>query len=311
MNNQEIIQKLYRKTGTDAAVLQDPGVAHLAVDYNEVLSSRLVPGLVMDVTEQKKGIRADIIVKEGTIIEKMVHLCFGVIAETGVQKIVMNIDAQKNSRISVLAHCIFPNALDLEHIMEAEIKIAEGAEYSYLEKHVHGPEGGIKVYPKAAVSLGERARFKSEFELIRGRVGLVDIDYTTVCGAESVLEMTTRVNGSGDDIIKVKETGHLAGEYARGALTSKIALRDYAKAEIYNKMTATAAYARGHVDCKEIVQDNAQATAIPIVEVNHPKAHITHEAAIGSVDSKQLQTLMSRGLTEDDAVELIIEGLLE
>jgi Fe-S cluster assembly scaffold protein SufB len=75
-------------------------------------------------------------------------------------------------------------------------------------------------------------------------------------------------------------------------------------------LTADAAFARGHVDCKEIVQDNGVATAVPIVEVHHPKAHITHEAAIGSVDSKQLETLMSRGLSEDDAVELIINGLL-
>ena len=48
---------------------------------------------------------------------------------------------------------------------------------------------------------------------------------------------------------------------------------------------------------------------MPVVEVNHPLAHITHEAAIGSVDSKQLQTLMSRGLDEDEATDLIIEGL--
>ena len=66
----------------------------------------------------------------------------------------------------------------------------------------------------------------------------------------------------------------------------------------------------GHVDCKEIIQDNGTASATPIVEVKHPKAHITHEAAIGSVDSKQLETLMARGLSEDEAVELIIEGLL-
>jgi hypothetical protein len=46
------------------------------------------------------------------------------------------------------------------------------------------------------------------------------------------------------------------------------------------------------------------------VEVTHPLAHVTHEAAIGSVDSKQLQTLMSRGLDEDAATDLIIEGLL-
>ena len=49
---------------------------------------------------------------------------------------------------------------------------------------------------------------------------------------------------------------------------------------------------------------------MPIVEVNHPKAHVTHEAAIGSVDNKQLETLMSRGLTEEEAVDLIVEGLL-
>jgi Fe-S cluster assembly scaffold protein SufB len=44
--------------------------------------------------------------------------------------------------------------------------------------------------------------------------------------------------------------------------------------------------------------------------VNHPKAHVTHEAALGSVDRKQLETLMARGLTEDEASETIIAGLL-
>jgi Fe-S cluster assembly scaffold protein SufB len=310
MDNQEIIQRLYRNTETDVTVLQDPDVAHLTIDYNEVLSSRLVPGLIMDVKELEDGIKADITVEEGTVIEKDVHLCFGVIAKTGVQRIVMNVAVQKNAKMKVLAHCIFPNAVDLKHIMDANITIDDGAEYSYFERHIHGPAGGIEVYPKAVVTLGKKARFKTEFELVKGRVGLIDIDYETNCGEESVLEMTARINGSGDDIIKIRETGHLTGEHARGALTTKIAVRDTARAEVYNKMTATAAYARGHVDCKEIVQDKGTATAIPIVEVNHPKAHITHEAAIGSVDSKQLQTLMSRGLTEDEAVELIIEGLL-
>ncbi len=37
---------------------------------------------------------------------------------------------------------------------------------------------------------------------------------------------------------------------------------------------------------------------------------MTHEAAIGSVDTKQLETLMARGLDEDAASELIIQGLL-
>ena len=62
-------------------------------------------------------------------------------------------------------------------------------------------------------------------------------------------------------------------------------MQDDAVAEVYNSLAANAAGARGHVDCKEIVQGRAVAKAVPIVEVNHPRAHITHEAAIGSVDS--------------------------
>jgi len=125
------------------------------------------------------------------------------------------------------------------------------------------------------------------------------------------MELTARVSGRGTDEIKLNESGRLIGEAARGVLTSYIAVREDARAEVRNTLTATAPYARGHVDCKEIVQDRAVATAVPVVEVLNPKAHVTHEAAIGSVDSKQLQTLMSRGLTEEKAVDLIIQGLLE
>ncbi|OYT58702.1 hypothetical protein B6U81_07425 [Thermoplasmatales archaeon ex4484_30] len=171
-------------------------------------------------------------------------------------------------------------------------------------------EGGIKVYPKASVELDKKARFKTTFELIHGRVGKLDIDYSVVGKEESVMDLMSKVSGRGNDEIKIKEEGNLIGKKARGVLTSRVAVRENARAEVYNVMRATAPYARGHVDCKEIIQDNGIATAIPIVEVKHPKAHITHEAAIGSVDTKQLETLMSRGLSEEEAVDLIIEGLL-
>lgn len=302
--------KLIQETDTNPNILKDPKTAHVVLDRNKVLSRNTVPGLEVDLKELKEGLRASIKVREGVRIAKTVHLCFGMMPEKGTQRIEMKVNLEKNSRLSVLAHCVFPNAVDVRHIMNAEITIGGGADYSYVEKHVHSPEGGVKVIPKAVVHLGPDARFKTDFELLKGRVGLIDIDYETHCDARSVMEMTAKINGSADDVIKVNETGHLNGEGARGVLTSKIAVRDRARAEIRNTLTASAPFARGHVDCKEIVQDNATATAVPIVEVRHPKAHITHEAAIGSVDAKQLQTLLSRGLSEDDAVELIIQGLL-
>jgi hypothetical protein len=194
--------------------------------------------------------------------------------------------------------------------MDADIRVGKNAEYVYLERHVHGEEGGVEVVPRARVLLEEGARFRTDFELIKGRVGSIDIDYDAECRARSVLEMSARVSGTGRDRIKIHEKARLVGAHARGVLTTNIAVRQQAQAEILNTLLAEAPYARGHVDCKEIVQDEARARAVPIVEVKHPKAHVTHEAAIGSVDKKQLETLLAHGLDEDAATDLIIEGLL-
>ncbi|MBN1550564.1 SufD family Fe-S cluster assembly protein [bacterium] len=292
------------------AVMHDPGAARLVIDLNKVMDKNAVPGLEVFPEEHSEGVNVKIILRKDTIVEKPVHLCFGVSHQTAVQKINMDVTIETGAKIDIIAHCIFPDSKDVQHIMDAVIRLGEGARYSYFEKHIHNPMGGIQVYPKARIFVGKSARFKTDFELIRGRVGIIDIDYEIECEDNSSLEMTAKVSGKADDVIKIRETGLLKGRSSRGVLNSRVAVRDFAVAHIYNKLTATAPYARGHVDCKEIIQDNASASAIPIVEVKHPKAHITHEAAIGSVDNKQLETLMARGLTEDQAVELIIDGLL-
>ena len=301
---------LLASLGEFGAHLKGDDVAHLEVHANEVVGSHLVPGLEIDVEELADGIEAHIHLLAGVRIANPVHLCFGLLPEEGLQHIVMQVDVEAGAYAAVQAHCTFPNAVDITHKMDATVNIAAGATYEYFERHLHGREGGVLVVPKTRVRLGEGARFKTEFELIKGRAGVIDFDYEATCEAHSILEMVTRIIGRGDDAITIRETAHLLGEGARAVLNSYLALKDEARAKVYNTLRASAPYARGHVDCREIVQGRAQARAVPVVEVDHPLAHVTHEAAIGGVDSKQLQTLMSRGLSEDRATDLIIEGLL-
>lgn len=47
-----------------------------------------------------------------------------------------------------------------------------------------------------------------------------------------------------------------------------------------------------------------------IVIVRNKPARVTHEAAIGSGSRKELETLMARGLSEEEAVDIIIRGIL-
>jgi uncharacterized protein len=304
-----VVAELYREATIDHSQVVGDDVARLVVNHGEVVEAHGVEGITLDVREIADGVDIHFVVEKGAVIAKPVHLCFGMLPEQGLQKIVMAVDVRPGARVSVQAHCVFPNAVDVVHAMDAVISIGAGGDYRYFERHVHGA-GGIRVVPKARITVGEGARFSTEFELVKGPVGTIDIDYEIEALAHSVVDMLARIRGCGDDVIRIREAARLTGSYARGVLTSKIALRDRARADIFNEMTGAAAFARGHVDCKEIIQGEAIGRAVPIVEVHHPQAHITHEAAIGSVDTKQLETLMSRGLSEEEAADVIIAGLL-
>lgn len=311
MTDNSLIDALYDSIGVNPHALRgDPSIARIEIHHNKVLGMHLVPGLEVDAEETEDGIDARIRVLAGTSIDKPVQICFGMIPPTGLQRIVLDVEIEEDARAAFLAHCTFPFAREVRHEMDARITLRPGAQYAYVERHVHGPDGGVVVVPRTRARVCEGARYRTDFELIRGRVGEIDIDLEGICEAHALMEVQARISGSREDRITIRENGLLEGEHSRGVLVTHIAVRDSARAEVYNTLTANAPFARGHVDCKEIVQGEAVARAVPIVEVNHPKAHVTHEAAIGSVDSKQLETLMSRGLTEDEAVDLIIQGLL-
>ncbi len=308
--NLQIVDDLYRSLGPELRHAVNDDEAHIEIHQNRVVGCHLVPGLQVDAKELNDGVEAKILLEKNTRLVKPVRICFGVLPENGRQNVVLDIALQENTAGQFRAYCTFPNARKVEHRMNAVINIEPGADYSYTEHHVHGPHGGVLVMPKAHVVIGNGARFRTEFKLLQGRVGEMDIDYELDCYANAVFEMLAAVNGKANDRITIHESGRLLGEYSRGALTTHIAVRNQASAEVYNTLIAEAPYARGHVDCKEIIQDQGKAKAVPIVEVRHPKAHVTHEAAIGSVDSKQLETLMSRGLNEEEAIDLIIAGML-
>ena len=91
---------------------------------------------------------------------------------------------------------------------------------------------------------------------------------------------------------------------------TRVAVRDRATSEIYTTAEGNAPGAVGHMDCTEIVRGDAVARNVPVVVVRNDQARVTHEAAIGSVGMKQLETLMARGLDEQEAVDVIVLGML-
>lgn len=306
INENKILKELLSYSGLHKV---SPDIAHIEIHGNKVLGANLVDGLLVKSESFSEGVNIIIeVVKE---IKNPVRFCFGLIPENGIQKININTTIKEKASAIFFATCTFPNAKNIQHIMNAKITVEKNASLKYFERHIHGPEGGVTIIPVTEVYVKENARYSTEFELIKGAAGVIELDYKAEVEKEGVVDMKARIFGRLKDKIHIKESAHLIGEKSVGVLTSHIAIKDEANATVENEVIADAPFARGHVDCKEIVQGKAMARAVPVVQVNNPKAHVTHEAAIGSVDSKQLETLLSRGLTEDEAVDLIISGLLK
>jgi hypothetical protein len=194
--------------------------------------------------------------------------------------------------------------------MDASVRIRDGAEMRYSETHYHGPHGGVNVVPKLAVTVGRNARYFTDFTLTTGRVGKLDIDYTVHVEENAVAELTARIFGHASDNIRIRDKVMLDGKNSRSIIKTRVAIEGDATAEVTGITEGNAAGARGHVDCMEIVKDRAVARAVPIVQVNDPLAKVTHEAAIGSVDKRQMETLMAHGLTPEEAVDIIVKGML-
>lgn len=307
----EEILEAYDKAGGDQANLKNKAIASLIVHENRVLNANEVQGIKLRSEQKENGIMAELSVEEGRKIGYPVHLCFGVLPKEGLQEIVLRVNVQSNSRVSVIAHCIFPNAVKVTHKMDAEIRIGDNAEFSYQETHYHGEFGGVRVIPKAKIRVGKKSIYSSTLTLIEGCVGVLDYDFEVFGEEKSINELTVKVFGKKEDDIKIAEKIHLNGREAKGLAKSRLVLRDNAKAVVMGETYGNAPFARGHVDCMEIVNgEGVIARAIPVVYVKDKQAKVTHEAAIGSIDKKQMQTLMARGLNEEEAVDVIVRGIL-
>ncbi len=285
-------------------------VAAIVVNCNKVIKAQTVPGIQVSVDPLPDGVRILAAVAPGAKIKEPVHICIGVMAPEGIQRIQAQFEIGAGAEVDFTACCSFPNAEHVQHFMEGTIHVGPGATMRYHETHHHGRKGGIDVVPTSHITVDEGGRYISDFNLSKGRAGKVELTYLVDVAANGLAELHARGMGYGDDQLIVHETIRLNGENARGLAKARIAVRDRAHSEVYGTTEGNAPFARGHVDCVEIVQDEATASAVPVVKVTDHRAQVTHEASIGTVDKRELETLMAHRIGEQEAVDIIVRGML-
>ncbi len=78
------------------------------------------------------------------------------------------------------------------------------------------------------------------------------------------------------------------------------------------KVHEGATHARSNVECDALLlNDTSRTDTYPYIEIEERDANVGHEATVSKVGEEQLFYLMSRGLSEEEAMALIVRGFIE
>lgn len=78
------------------------------------------------------------------------------------------------------------------------------------------------------------------------------------------------------------------------------------------RMHEGAENAKSHVECDTLILDNrSKSDTIPKNEIRNNSSYIEHEATVSKISADQLFYLMSRGLSEKEATQMIVMGFID
>ncbi|HIS86820.1 MAG TPA: SufD family Fe-S cluster assembly protein [Candidatus Caccenecus avistercoris] len=260
--------------------------------------------------EDKSGL--DIYVKENTLFG-IVHIPV-IITESGLTDVVYNdFHIGANANVIIMAGCGIHNDLhkDSEHDGIHRFYLEENAKVTYVEKHYGEGKGtGKKILnPTTEIYMKKGSSMNMDSVQIKGVDDTIRITKATL-DANTTLEISEKILTTGSQTAKTEFIVELNGENASVHVTSRSVAEGSSTQEFTSNITGnTKCYA--HVECDAIIKDEGKVKAIPEIYAKNIDANLIHEAAIGKIAGAQLNKLMTLGLNEQEAEEVIIKGFLK
>jgi Fe-S cluster assembly scaffold protein SufB len=199
--------------------------------------------------------------------------------------------------------------LQQERAHQAKGKLLIKKEASLYYEHYHSWSKNDKVATNYEFFLEEGASLEYNYRVKKAAKAMqLQAKFHLAKNSKSALNILADCE---DVNLSIHDTNIIEGEGASAVSTLRIVGRKGAKVKARSKIDAQAA-GKGHLDCDALMLDQtADVVLVPELLCRNKDAQITHEASIGKVSDEQITYLRSRGLREDEAVDLIVRGFLE
>jgi Fe-S cluster assembly protein SufB len=170
--------------------------------------------------------------------------------------------------------------------------------YNLVTKRAHAHENSTVEWIDA--NTGSRLTMKYPAIYLRGEGATADI-------------ISVAVAGKGQHQDTGAKAVHLASN-TKSRIVSKSVSKDGGRATYRGqlKVAPGATNVVASVRCDALMlDDQSRSDTYPYIDIQEDDTTMTHEATVGKISAEQVFYLMSRGLTENEAQNLIVQGFLE
>ncbi len=238
-----------------------------------------------------------------------VQACLYLAREKMVQNVHNIIIAEEGSELHIITGC---TAAEREqfglHLGVSEFYIKKGAKVTFTMIHNWNPDTAVR--PRSGVFIEDNGLFMSNYLLMKP-VRSVQMNPTARCVGENA---TVRFNsilvaGPGTSL-DIGSRVILAAKGARTEIISRaittggdIAARGY--------IEGSAPEVKGHLECRGLILgEKGTIYSIPELKGTLSNIDLSHEAAVGRIAEEEVEYLMTRGLTRQEATAAIVRGFL-
>ncbi|HYA88495.1 MAG TPA: SufD family Fe-S cluster assembly protein, partial [Nitrospirota bacterium] len=246
----------------------------------------------------------------GSRAEFPLQACLYMTREGIAQNVHNVIIAEEDSELNIITGCTIAQKVKSGlHVGVSEIYVKKNAKVTFTMIHNWAEE--VAVRPRTGTIVGENGVFMSNYICMRP-VKTLQMYPTAYCVGENA---TVRFNtillapeGSNMDVgsrVFLSAKGSRAESVAR-AITKGGAI--VTRGNLIGEVPGI----KAHLECRGLIlSERGSILAIPELDGRVSGVDMSHEAAVGKIAEEEIQYLMARGLTDDEATAAIVRGFLD
>ncbi len=245
----------------------------------------------------------------GTKSVQPVQACLYIAQHGLVQNVHNIIIAEEGAELHIITGCATAK-IEREglHIGISEFYVKKGAKITFTMIHNWAPKMAVR--PRSGIVIEEDGVFLSNYICLKP-VRTVQMYPTARCvGENALVRFNSVLVAAPGTTMDVGSRVILEAKGSRAEIVSR-AITTGGNIIARGHLVGQVADVKGHLECRGLIlSEKGTIHAIPELEGSVEGVDLSHEAAVGKIAEEEIEYLMTRGLSRDEAVSVIVRGFL-